>query len=110
MSDFSIEDMRRMHWSQPVEQQTRDAIANMTDEQRMLERWLNDDVPCESGHEFPGNEHCSVKVTHRISAKCNDQVPTVCNAHVVSARRRMLSGHICECGTPARDCWSLVPA
>jgi len=110
MNDFNLNDMRRMHWSQPVEQQTRDAIAGMTDEQRMLETWLNDSPECESAHTWVGNEHCSVKVTHRLHIDCWGDAVNVCERHIVSWRRRALSGVTCsECDRLIRECGHPVP-
>ena len=108
MSEFSLPDMYRMHWAQPIEQQVAADIANMTDEQRMLESWLNDDVPCESSHTATGNEHCTVKVTHRLHITCTNEFVNLCGQHVVSWRRRAAHGESCDlcerrfdvCGVP----------
>ena len=110
MTDFNLSDMYRMHWAQPVEQQVAADIANMTDEQRMLEGWLNDSPKCESAHTWVGNEHCSQTVTHREHIDCENRDLNVCQSHIVSLNRRCASGDRCgTCLERARDCWSVRP-
>ena len=107
MSDFNLSDMYRMHWAQPIEQQVAADIANMTDEQRMLEGWLNDDVKCESEHS--GDPNCSISVTHLATTACGTQ-GRICNRAYVSNERHRLTGGLCRhCDKPAKDCWTQRP-
>ena len=110
MTDFNLNDMRRMHWSQPVEQQTRDAIAGMTDEQRMLETWLNDDIQCESLHKITGPESCTVEVTHLVTVECKGVRVRVCAVSAATeyeiAARNPIHRH---CGGRISECTSVRP-
>ena len=110
MSDFNINDMRRMHWSQPIEQQTRDAIANMTDEQRMLETWLNDDPSCEGVHKDGRMGVCSVAVTHRFSSCVG--VKNICHEGAKYVLRALAGryGSACgRCDEAIVDHWRIRP-
>lgn len=113
---FDLPGMRAMHRSQHM-QPIEAVVAAETEMVLKLFREINETygtVKCQSGHKYPGNESCSVEVTHISLRGCSEHGDPIfgCAHHERSLRERMASGLVnCpECGGDSATCWEIRPA
>jgi hypothetical protein len=66
------------------------AVAERTEEEQLLESWLDGEVPCHM-------VQCSTPATWRLALNCRHSV-TYCAEHKRQMSRPGVSGIVCDCG------------
>ena len=65
-------------------------IAERTEEEQLLESWLEGDVPCHM-------KECAAAATWRMVLSCS-HTATYCSPHKVKMSEHHAAGILCECG------------
>jgi hypothetical protein len=81
-------------------------MATTAPTESLNESILDDESPCEYGHE--GVAPCSLIVTHRVTG-CTPDAFNVCATAVAVIRDRLPRDLCVDCGHRADECWRLIP-